>query len=188
MREFGLTLLGRAICDATFSEQCRPFAHAMAVVHAAQGIEIILKARIAEEHPLLIFSKLPKPSTTNEKFSLQYLLDDAKAISYSYSELPDRLWAITNYRMKNLEKYHKFGKLRNKIQHFAVPDKPLAGETLRFCIEVVEPILNDFWEESAIPYAEEWDEVIIEAGCLQDSISENKINVPKHVHEYLSEK
>ena len=54
MKELGLTVLGRAIHDSTFSETMRPFAHGLAVVHAAHGAEIVLKARIAQEHPLLL--------------------------------------------------------------------------------------------------------------------------------------
>lgn len=184
MREFGLNLLGRAIYDVTFSEHCRPFAHSLAITHAAHGAEIVIKARIAQEHPLLIFSRLPEAKTKYERLSLQALFDDS--VSYSYRELPDILWATAGYRMKNRDRYLRFGKMRNTIQHFAVPNEPFDKETLRFCIEVVEPMLNDFWAESAIPYAEEWDETIVVDGYLQELIQEHEIAVPLHLQEKLA--
>lgn len=52
MKEFDLRILGRAVVDATFSAMTKPFAHPLAVVHAAHGAAIILKARIGQDHPL----------------------------------------------------------------------------------------------------------------------------------------
>jgi hypothetical protein len=85
MREFGLALLGRSLEDVTFSEMLSPYVHAMGVVTCAHSAEIIIKARIAEEHPLLIFNKLPKPDPT--------LLLDVSALmtegrTLAYEDLP----------------------------------------------------------------------------------------------------
>ena len=63
MREFGLAILGRAAYDLTFSEMMAPYKHAMAIGHAAHGAEIVIKARIAQEHPLLLFTHLPNRRT-----------------------------------------------------------------------------------------------------------------------------
>ncbi len=71
MREFGLTALGRAAYEVTFNEMTRPFAHAMAVGHAAHGAEITIKARIAEEHPLLLFTILPKSTKAEDQLTLK---------------------------------------------------------------------------------------------------------------------
>lgn len=55
MKEFGYCLLARAIHYAAFSEYGRPYVHAISITLAHQASEILIKARIAEEHPLLIF-------------------------------------------------------------------------------------------------------------------------------------
>jgi hypothetical protein len=184
MREFGLSILGRAIYDATFSENMRPFAHPLAVVHAAHGAEIVLKARIAEEHPLLIFSKLPPPSCTPDSLTIQELFEYGR--SYDYGDLPNLLWAATGHRIVNVEDYQSFGKLRNQIVHFGVPQPfGLAEDALRFCIEVLEPILDQFWGESAIPYAEEWDDVIASDGYLEQQLRQHGIKISESVRKRL---
>jgi len=167
MQEYALSLLGRAVCDVTFSEMSRPYAHAMAVTLAAQGAEIALKARIAEQHPLLVFSELPKTSSTNGRLSVKELFSAGR--TYQFADLPERLWATTGHRMGAADRFREFGKLRNQIMHFAVPATDLSSETLRFIFEVVEPLLNDFWDESVVPYAEQFDEAVTE-GYLQERL------------------
>ncbi|MTJ52431.1 hypothetical protein FJR38_07000, partial [Anabaena sp. UHCC 0253] len=54
MRLTGMFLFRSALIEASRGEI------PMCVVHTAHAAEILLKARIAQEHPLLIFSKLPK--------------------------------------------------------------------------------------------------------------------------------
>jgi hypothetical protein len=176
MREFGLSILGRAIYDATFSEMTAPFSHALAIVHAAHGAEIVLKARIVEEHPLLVFSRLPALSSTSGSLTVSELFEYGR--SYDYSDLPNVLWAATGHRLQRLEEFQAFGKLRNQIMHFAVPEINLAGEALKFCIEVMEPVVYSFWQESCIPYAEQWDGVIVEDGYLEERLVEEGIEIP----------
>lgn len=184
MREFGISILGRAIYDATYCDSTRPFVHALAAVHAAHGAEIVMKARVAEQHPLLIFNKLPTSSKVVGDLAFSSLLEDARSLDYF--ELPERLWAATGYRLRAPDAFLDFGRLRNKIVHFAVPDSDLATATQRFCIEVMEPILNDFWEESAIPIAEIWDDgVLTNEGYLLESIQRNGINMPVCVRNRL---
>jgi len=168
MKEFGLSLLGRAIHDATYNETCRPFAHASTITLAAQAAEILIKARIAEEHPLLIFSKLPSQSSAQDSLTIADLFEYGK--SYAYEELPNLLWATTSFRIDKLEEYKNFGRLRNRIMHFAVPDIELADETLRFSINVLEPLIEKFWDETAIRYAEDWDDVIVSEGYFKDRL------------------
>jgi hypothetical protein len=130
MKEFGFHILGRAIYDATFSETTRPFAHMLSIVHAAHGAEILIKARIAEEHPLLIFKSYPKSNTTKDVLSIKELFKYGRTLMYS--ELPEVLWAATGYRIKELDKYLKFGDLRNTIVHFSAdPDCEGSTETLK---------------------------------------------------------
>ena len=176
MKEFGLHILGRAIYDATFSEMTRPFAHMLSVVHAAHGAEILIKARIAEEHPLLIFKSYPKSNTTKDVLSIKELFKYGRTLMYS--ELPEVLWATTGYRIKELDRYQKFGELRNTIVHFSAdPDCEPSTETLKFALEVLDYIVQDFWGESLIYYSQEWDEVIISDGYLREQIEQLNIQV-----------
>jgi hypothetical protein len=176
MKEFGLHILGRAIYDATFSEMTRPFAHMLSVVHAAHGAEILIKARIAEEHPLLIFKSYPKSNTTKDVLSIKELFKYGRTLMYS--ELPEVLWATTGYRIKELDRYQKFGELRNIIVHISAdPDCEASTETLKFTLEVLDYIVQDFWGESLIYYSQEWDDAIISDGYLQEQIDQLNIQV-----------
>jgi hypothetical protein len=168
MMDFGLTVLVRAAYDATFSERGRPFVHALAVGQAAHGAEIVVKARIAEEHPLLVFDRLPKSTNTSGHLTLVELFQYGRTIQYQ--DLPERLWAATGIRMADTEAFQKFGRLRNQIIHLAVLNRELSTETLKFLFEVMEPVVQDFWDESIVPRAEEWDDVIVTDGYLREQL------------------
>lgn len=174
IKEYGFVVLGRSIYSATFSEQLNPYSNRLCVIDATHGIELIIKARIAQEHPLLIFKDIP---TNQEKYKLldfEQLYDQGK--TYSYSELPNILWATTGYKIKNIKKYKDFGKLRNGLMHFAVLKDNLAHETLLFVFEFVDYIIQDFWGENLIKYAEEFDPAIITDGYLMDRIQGLRIH------------
>lgn len=138
MKDFGLALLGRSIKDVTFAEILNPYVHAMSVVTCAHAAEIIIKARMAEEHPLLIFNKLPKPDPT-ALLDIGALMTEGRTLAYE--DLPAALWAATGYRIAELELFKEFGKLRNTITHLAVPDMDLDETVYRFAFQVVEPMI-----------------------------------------------
>lgn len=152
MRRFGLHVVGQSLEHATFAAMGNPYLHAIAAVQAAHGSEIIIKARIAQEHPLLIFSSLPKPPPNEVR-----LMDAgdllARGKTATYFELPDLLWATTGYRIPELDRYIEFGKSRNMLQHLACPpNQDLSSETLRYAFTVIEPMIADFWGESLFSY------------------------------------
>jgi len=182
MKEFAFNILGRAIYDATYSEMMRPFAHVLSVVHAAHGAEILIKSRIAEEHPLLIFSAYPKSKTTDSLLTMEELFKHGRTLTYS--ELPEVLWATTGYRMKEVDEFLKFGALRNGLVHFAAPTFNAATETLRFTFEVVDPIARDIWGETFIEYAGYWDEVIFE-GHLMEQLEDAAIQLHPETRKML---
>lgn len=123
------------------------------VLQAAHAAELIIKAAIAEQHPLLIFSSLPKSKKGEDSFlSVSDLFESGKTIQYS--ELPEKLWAATGYRIEELEMFNSFGKLRNCIQHFATPDIDLRTEASKFIYLVIDPILEHFWGEYAVDYVD----------------------------------
>lgn len=185
MQEFGCYVLGRAIYQTTFSEMRTPYAHALGVSLAAHAAEIIVKAKIASAHPLLIFDTLPKSSSTTDLLTVGDLLTNGKTIQYA--DLPERLWAATGYRIKDVKRYVDFGKLRNQIVHFAVPSINLSEIVLKFAFEILDPMLEDFWDESIISYVEIFDDVIVEDGYLQEQLTQYNITeLTKNTQNALS--
>jgi hypothetical protein len=175
MRGFGMAILGRATYDLTFSEMMAPYKHAMAVGHAAHGAEIVLKARIAQEHPLLLFSHLPKSTNAQDQLTISELFEYGRTVQYN--ELPEVLWAATGIRMSNVKQYQDFGKLRNSIIHFAVPDVDYHDEALKFLFEVMEPLTQSFWGLSIVPYAGIWDEYVWEDDGLRGQLDQAGVTI-----------
>lgn len=124
----------------------------MCVVHAAHAAEILLKARIAQEHPLLIFSKLPKASPTKDTLTLIDLLENGRTLSYE--ELPNQLWATTGIRIDKVEQYRAFGRLRNQIIHLSLVNADTREDelTIRYSLEVLDPLVESFWGKSVIDF------------------------------------
>ncbi len=156
MKEFGLCLFGRAVVDVIFAEIMNPYAHAMGVVRCAHAAEILIKARIADEHPLLIFSKLPGPTQEDKKhLDIDTLINEGKTLVYG--DLPNALWSATGYRINDIDRFQSFGRLRNTITHLAVPEIDLSKATLEFAFQILEPIIFDFWKTDVVEYMEEYD-------------------------------
>jgi hypothetical protein len=166
MKDFGLCLIAGSLVDVSYNQMMRPIVHATAVTRCAQGGEIAIKARIAQEHPLLIISKIPKPCVAEDLFDIESMFSRQ---TVKYEDLPDLLWASTGHRMEKSEQFKEFGKLRNKITHFAVPNVDLPECTLRFAFDVMVPMIHTFWNhdifDSVREYDEEGEQVIRE--CLK---------------------
>lgn len=125
------------------------------VLQAAHASEIFIKAAISQEHPLLIFSQIPKSTTIEDDLlSFKDLLNKGKTIQYS--DLPERLWATTGYKLQEIEIYQQFGKLRNTIQHLALPQEKveLGKQTANFIYKVIDPLIGNFWNLYAIDYCD----------------------------------
>jgi len=127
----------------------------MSVLQAAHAAEIFIKARIAQEHPLLIFDKVPRSNQVgNDLLGFEDLVKNAKTISYL--DLPERLWATTGIKIPNIDLYKMFGQLRNTIQHFTVPEE-WPCDTRTFIYEVIDPFINQCWGLYAIDHHEDTD-------------------------------
>jgi hypothetical protein len=124
----------------------------LSILHAAHAAELLIKARIAQEHPLLIFETVPK---ARDGAALDFATVARDGRTYEYSALPNRLWAATGIRIKREAEYHNFGRLRNIIQHFATPEEDLSYRTAAFIFNVVDPFIGEQWELFAIDYNEE---------------------------------
>ena len=128
----------------------------LSVLQAAHACEIFIKARIAQEHPLLIFEHLPKALPNEAPLSLRQLVEGGR--TFQYFELPDRLWAVTGVRVPNIELYRSFGRLRNSVQHFLVPDNISAsGATIEYIYQVIDPFINECWGLFAIDHNEDYE-------------------------------
>jgi hypothetical protein len=158
MLELGLGALTHANRHAAYQDPVNDKWGELSVLQAAHAAEILIKARIAQEHPLLIFDKFPK--ILNAEISLQDLFEDGRTIEWS--ELPNRLWATTGERLDNVCLFNKFGKIRNGIQHFGdVPDQISPSlETLKFIYGVIDPFINKCWGYYAIDFDEDLDSYI----------------------------
>lgn len=105
---------------------------------------------------LLIFDQLPRSDQPGKLLNFKQLVSDGRTIQYS--DLPERLWATTGIKIKNLKPYAAFGKLRNMIQHFAPPQGvDLSQQTLEFIYAVVDPFINECWDLYAVDHVEDND-------------------------------
>jgi len=154
--DLGIGVLSQAQRNSlysSFSSDSRLDEGVFGVLQAAHAAELIIKAAIADQHPLLIFSTLPKSAKVDGSFlSLNDLFESAKTIQYF--DLPEKLWATTGYKIEDLETFHSFGKLRNCIQHFTTPDRDIRLETSQFIYQVIDPILEHFWDDYAVEYVD----------------------------------
>lgn len=134
----------------------------LSVLLTAHATEILFKAKIAQEHPLLIFEKFPKAD--DDEISLKSLFKDGHTIEWN--SLPNMLWATVNYKLSKNRKDHfkEFGNLRNGIQHFgAIPNgdngKGIAYlEAVKFIYNVIDPLIFQWWKLYAIDYSQDYNE------------------------------
>lgn len=150
MKRLGLAALSQARYNLHFMDFHSEFESELGALQAAHTAEILIKARIAEEHPLLIFEKLPHSSSIDEQLlDFKHLFKNARTIQYS--DLPERLWATTGIKLKDIDLYRQFGYLRNSIQHFAVPDS-VDVSAIDFIYKLIDPFINDCWGLYAVDY------------------------------------
>lgn len=155
MIRIGLGALTHANWHATYNSMDNECWSELSVLQAAHAAELLIKARIAQEHPLLIFEQTPKPLSNDEnKLDYRRLVNEGR--TYQYSDLPNRLWAATGIKLQERELFSEFGKLRNSIQHFSPPEKAnLSQLTLEFIFGVIDPFINQSWGLFAIDYNED---------------------------------
>lgn len=186
MLKLGLSALTHANWHANFFSPENNMWPQLSVLQAAHAAEILIKARIAQEHPLLIFDELPKSTQVQSKtLNFEHLVEKAKTIQYS--DLPERLWAATGIKLKNLDIYKKFGYLRNCIQHFADPrGRDCSSETIEYIYKVIEPLINECWGLYAVDYSEDTEPYIY----LIENLIRNDIEFlvpPDVLDDYISD-
>lgn len=131
----------------------------LAVLQAAHAGEIFMKARLAQEHPLLIFETIPKSTSRHVDntglLNFESLLQDGRTIDYS--DLPEKVWATTGLRFTGdqLRIYKEFGYLRNKIQHFASPDEDIQSQITNYIYGFIDPFINSQWGLFAVDFCDD---------------------------------
>lgn len=155
--DLGLGALAHANRHAAYAAMSNHRWHDLSVLQAAHAAELLIKARIAQEHPLLIFESLPRSTQVQVKeghLDLEDLFQQGR--TFQWQDLPERLWATTGIHIPDKDKYDKFGKLRNGIQHFASSQQiEPSHETLSFVFDFIDPFINQCWELYAIDYDED---------------------------------
>jgi hypothetical protein len=138
----------------------------LSILQAAHATELIIKARIAMEHPLLIFDRLPaRTQPTARHLDLNDLFERGRTLQWA--ELPDRLWAATGIEVADQKEFFDFGRLRNGIQHFSPPPSGTDGEVaLRFVFKFLDPLLHASWGLYAIDRCQDDDIYINFTGTL----------------------
>lgn len=158
IRELGLGALSHANRHAIYFDDTNDKWGELSVLQAAHAAELLVKARIAQVHPLLIFADLPSVSN-QETLSLNKLAENGKTIGWS--DLPKVFKTITGCNFIKKENFEKFGKLRNSLQHLGVfpgsstTSPPL--ETLKFIYSFIDPFINEHWQLCAIDFDEDMD-------------------------------
>jgi hypothetical protein len=150
----GLGALAHANWHANYYSHENEYWSELSVLQAAHACEVLIKARIAEEHPLLIFEQLPKTDANGVPLSLERLVESGR--TFQFVDLPDRLWATTGIRLPGVECYRAFGRLRNTIQHFTVPEEVnVSMKAARFIYEVIDPFIHSCWDLYAVDFNED---------------------------------
>ncbi|MGH9960228.1 MAG: hypothetical protein ACREBC_24410 [Pyrinomonadaceae bacterium] len=180
MREFAIGLMGHALWHSVMTGiGNNPWSEQFGLLHVAHGGELLIKAAIAREHPLLIFSKTPAlDKASSQKLTFEHLVRSGRTLGYN--ELPDTLWAVTGFALPDLVTYRRIGELRNAVQHLAVPNANYASLVLSYLSYVADPILREFWsmEVFRVIY-ENWGEddyyLFQEEPWLKDALETNGI-------------
>ena len=144
-KKLGLTALENALSTTFMLNGNNPYWHYLSVLQAAHATELIIKAKIAEENEELIYEKDKLGRSTKR--------------TIKYSDLPVVLKMLNDrqYELPSRNKFDKFGKLRNEIQHLAVPDENhnLHKEAADFIFSVIDPLMHNFWGDSVLNYLSE---------------------------------
>ncbi|WP_129577800.1 MULTISPECIES: hypothetical protein [Sorangium] len=155
MKNLGLGALTHALRLSLYSTPENPSWGDLSVLHAAHAAEILIKSRLAAEHPLLIFTQIPKSTqTAGALLDFEDLFERGQTLDFQ--DLPERLWAATGIRLSRVDVFVKFGKLRNAIQHFAPPTVNPSARTLEFVFHVLDPFIFETWGLYAIDFNEEF--------------------------------
>lgn len=161
--ELATGALKRANTDAVYFDPGMEHRQSLAPLAAAHAGELVLKALIAKEHPLLLLSNIGE-KTTNDEIDLDWLLKNGR--THDFSKLPSVLWATSGIRVPNIDCYRRIAEIRNQIQHFVDDrDADVQYDCLQFIYSIIDPLLHEHFGIIACEFHEdEFDDHVI--GCL----------------------
>lgn len=158
MLEIGLGALSHANYHAAYYNEKNDKWGELSVLQAAHAAEILVKARIAQVHPLLIFNDLPSISN-QQSLTIEKLSKEGKTIDWS--DLPKIFKTITQCNFIKPDLFRDFGYTRNSLQHFGYflnSDKISPSlKTLKFIYSFIDPFINEHWGLFAIDFDEDMD-------------------------------
>lgn len=155
--------LRRANTDAVYFDLGMGHRQTLAPLAAAHAGELVLKALIAKEHPLLLFKNIGEKSTDDE-IDLDWLLKNGR--THDFSKLPSVLWATSGIRVPDMGSYMRIAAIRNQIQHFVDDqDGDFQYDCLNFIYSNIDPLLHKYFGIATCEFHEdEFDDHVI--GCL----------------------
>lgn len=155
--------LKRANTDAVFFDWGMEHRRSFAPLAAAHAGELVVKALIAREHPLLLFKNIGEKATEDE-IDLAWLLKNGR--THDFSRLPSVLWATSGTEIPDIESYRRIAELRNQIQHFVADrDSDVQYDCLNFIYSNIDPLLQEHFGLVACEFHEdEFHDYVI--GCL----------------------
>ena len=162
-----------------------------AVLHLANGTELLIKARLAQEHWSLIFSNTDKASHQN--------LADADFDSVKFENAVTRLEKIAQVPIHEpvISHVKDLRNLRNRLTHFTetldpAGTKSLVAKSMKFCVEFCEQqgmsspeaenklgeiltnlaVLQEFVDDRLKTISKEWGEAFVWdcGGCWQPAL------------------
>ena len=152
--------LMRANTDAVYFDPGMEHRRSLAPLAAAHAGELVLKALVAKEHPLLLFKNIGEKSTDDE-IDLDWLLKNGR--THDFSRLPSVLWAASGIELPDKKSFQRIGELRNQVQHFVDDrDANIQFECLNFIYSNVDPLLGEHFGLCACQFHEdEFDDYVI---------------------------
>lgn len=163
IRDLAMDALTRANTDAVYYDPGKEHRISLAPLAAAHAGELLLKALIAKEHPLLLFKNIGE-KTTNDEIDLEWLLKYGR--THDFTKLPSVLWATSGIKIPDMDSFRRIAELRNQIQHFVDErNSDVQFECLNFIYSNIDPMLNEHFGLVACEFHEDefYDYVI---GCL----------------------
>ena len=154
-----LAALTRANTDVFYHDRGKEHHGVLAPLSAAHAGELLLKAIIAKEHPLLIFQSLTD-TNPDKDVNLDWLLQHGK--THDFSKLPSILKACTGNSIPDPRSFEALRKVRNQVQHFLQPSDDLRDVAFEFIYKNIDPLLFEHFGEFAYQFHEdEFDDYII---------------------------
>lgn len=123
------------------------------ILSSATAGELLLKAIVAKQHPLLIFRDLfDLDVRSQEELTIQQLIERGK--TYGLEDMPKLLWVTTGERIPDTTLFEKLRRARNSIQHFCSPGENIDLRKLarEFIYKNLDPLLHRHFDICAIEF------------------------------------